>query len=137
MIKIAAIILENDRKEILLYLRDNKPNIPFPHHWDLFGGHIEKGETQEEALERELKEELDIQIKNYNFFKKYEVNHGDVYPNIKYVFSGKINKEISELTLKEGEKLQFFPQESIGNIKFANVLKDIVMEYINSKKRYQ
>jgi len=64
MKKIAAIILENDQGELLLYLRDNKPGIPFPLHWDLIGGHVEEGETPEEALVREVKEELDFDLKD-------------------------------------------------------------------------
>ena len=55
MKKIAAIILENNKGELLLYLRDGKPGIPFPFHWDLFRGHVEEGETPEDALIRELK----------------------------------------------------------------------------------
>lgn len=58
MKKIAAIILENDKREILLSLRDNKPGIPFPNYWDLIGGHVEEGETPEEALVREVKTEF-------------------------------------------------------------------------------
>ena len=69
MKEIAAIILENDKGEFLLYLRENKPDIPFPDHWDLIGGHIEEGETPEEALVREVKEELDIDLKEYIFYK--------------------------------------------------------------------
>lgn len=131
MIQIASIILENDKGEILLYLRDNKPTIPFPHHWDLFGGYIEEGETPEEALVREVKEELNYDLVEYRFFKRYECLEGDVHQNIKYVYIGKINKPIEELTLSEGEKLQFFSREEIPNVKFANVLKKIVLDYIN------
>jgi len=133
MKKIVAVILENNKGEILLYLRDNKPNIPFPRHWDLFGGHVEKGETPEEALIREVKEELDYDLKDYSFFKKYDCLEGDVHPNIKYVYVGKVNKTITELTLQEGEKLQFFSKNEIHNIKFANILKTIVMDYLNDK----
>ncbi len=50
MKEIAAIILENDKGEFLLYLRDNKPGIPFPNHWDLIGGHVEEGETPKRLL---------------------------------------------------------------------------------------
>jgi len=71
MKKIASLIVENEKGEILLYLRDNIPTIPFPNHWDLFGGHIEEGETPERALVREVKEELDYDLKNYKFFRKY------------------------------------------------------------------
>ncbi len=133
MKKVAAIILENNKGEILLYLRDNKPDIPFPHHWDLFGGHVEPGETLEVALVREVKEELGIKLDNYRFFKKYECLEGDVAPNIKYVYVAKLDKPISELTLKEGERLKFFSKEEIPKVKFANVLKKIVTDYIDSK----
>ena len=132
MKKIVSIILENDKGEILLYLRDNNLNIPFPHHWDLFGGQIEEGETPEEALVREVKEELNYDLKEYKFFKKYDCFKGDAYPNVKYVYIGNIDKPIDEIKLQEGEKLKFFPKEEIPNIKFANILKDIVMDYINS-----
>lgn len=133
MKKIAAIILTNKKGQILLYLRDNKPNIPFPRHWDLFGGYIEEGETPEEALVREVKEELAYNLKEYKFFKKYECLEGDAHPNIKYVYVGKVDKPIEELTLQEGEKLQFFSREEIPKVKFANILKKIVIDYINDK----
>ena len=132
MREIAAVILENERGEILLYLRDNKPTIPFPHHWDLFGGHLEEGETPEQALEREVKEELDMDLKDYAFFRQYQCLEGDAYPNVKHVFTAKIDKAISELTLLEGERLQFFSRDEIPSIKFANILKTIVMDYIAS-----
>ncbi len=74
MKKIAAIIFENDKGEFLLALRDNKPGIPFPNHWDLIGGHVE-----------------------------------------------------------EGERPQYFSREEIPNLKFANIIKSILMDYINSK----
>jgi len=129
--KIAAIILENDKGEFLLYLRDNKPGIPFPNHWDLIGGHVEEGETPEEALVREFKEELDLDLKEYTFYKKYECLTGDAYENIKYIYSGKINLPIEKVTLLEGVRPQYFSREEIPGVKFANMLKSIVMEYIS------
>ena len=131
MKEIAAIILENDKREFLLYLRDNKPDIPFPDHWDLIGGHIEEGETPEEALIREVKEELDIDLKNYTFYKRYECLTGDAYENIKYIYYGKINLPIEEITLMEGVRPQYFSRAEIPNVKFANILKAIVMDYIS------
>lgn len=131
MKKIAAIILENDNGEFLLALRDNKPGIPFPNHWDLIGGHVEEGETPEEALVREVKEELDIDLKEYSFFKTYECLAGDAYENIKYIYTGKINIPIEEVTLLEGERPQYFRREEIPDVKFANIMKSIVLDYID------
>lgn len=130
MKKIAAIILENDKGEFLLALRDNKSWIPFPNHWDLIGGHVEEGETPEEALVREYKEELDLDLKEYSFFRKYECLTGDAYENTKYIYTGKINIPIEEVTLLEGERPQYFSREEIPEVKFANIIKSIVLDYI-------
>jgi 8-oxo-dGTP diphosphatase len=130
MKKIAAIILENDKGEFLLALRDNKPWIPFPNHWDLIGGHVEEGETPEEALVREFKEELDLDLKEYTFFRKYECLTGDAYENVKYIYTGKINIPIDDVTLLEGERPQYFTREEIPDVKFANIIKSIVLDYI-------
>jgi 8-oxo-dGTP diphosphatase len=132
---IAAIILENDEGKFLLYLRDNKPDIPFPDHWDLIGGHIEEGETPEEALLREVKEELDLDLKEYTFYRKYECLNGDAYENIKYIYFGKINLPIEKVTLLEGVRPQYFSKEEIPNVKFANILKSIVMDYISDHQQ--
>lgn len=134
MKKIAAIIFESDKGEFLFYLRDNKPGIPFPLHWDLFGGHVEEGETPEEALVREVKEELDYDLKDYRFFRKYECSVGDAYPNVKYIFSGRFSLPVEEITLLEGEYVRYFKREEIPGIKFANILKDIVLDYIDSRQ---
>jgi 8-oxo-dGTP diphosphatase len=136
MKEIAAIILENDKGEFLLALRDNKPGIPFPDHWDLIGGHVEEGETPDEALKREVKEELDIDLKEYTFYKKYECLTGDVYENIKYIYRGKINLPIEEVTLLEGIRPQYFSREEIHNVRFANIIKTIILEYISDQNFY-
>jgi 8-oxo-dGTP diphosphatase len=130
MKEIAAIILENDKGEFLLALRDNKSWIPFPNHWDLIGGHVEEGETPEEALIREYKEELDLDLKEYTFFRKYECLTGDAYENTKYIFYSKFNIPIGEVTLLEGERPQYFSRQEIPDLKFANIIKSIVLDYI-------
>ena len=72
MQQIAQILLFDGNNKLLIYLRDDKAEIPFPNHWDFFGGHVEAGETPEAALVRELKEELDIELEHWQFFRQYE-----------------------------------------------------------------
>lgn len=56
----ALLVLEDGR--YILQLRDPLPHIWFPDHWGLFGGVIEDAETLEEALVRELCEELGFEV---------------------------------------------------------------------------
>jgi 8-oxo-dGTP diphosphatase len=130
MKQIAAIIFENDNEELLLYLRDNNPAIPFPDHWDLIGGHVEEGESPEEALVREVKEELDLDLKDYSFYKKYECLTGDAYENIKFIYTGRITIPLEEITLLEGVRPQYFKRSEIPGVRLANILKSIILEYI-------
>jgi 8-oxo-dGTP pyrophosphatase MutT (NUDIX family) len=59
----AGIILFN-RNKFLLVLRDDNPKISYPDSWGIFGGGVEKGETSEQAIIRELQEELGLKIEN-------------------------------------------------------------------------
>ena len=133
MVTIAQIIFENEKGELLLYLRDNKPGIPFPLHWDLIGGHVEEGETPEQALVREVKEELDIELKEFRFFRKYDCYDGDAYPNVKYIYTGRIDLPIEKITLLEGDHPRYFRKDEIPDVKFANILKRIVMDYLKER----
>jgi hypothetical protein len=48
----------------LMQLRDEIPTIVAPGCWGLFGGHLDPGETPEQALRRELLEGQDIALRS-------------------------------------------------------------------------
>ena len=50
------------RGELFMLLRDDKPNIAAPFRWSLLSGAVEIGETPDQAMAREIKEEIDIEI---------------------------------------------------------------------------
>lgn len=52
-----------NKGRVLAILRDNKPSINFPGHWDFPGGSREKNEKPEDVAIREIKEELNIEIR--------------------------------------------------------------------------
>ncbi|VAV89757.1 hypothetical protein MNBD_ALPHA04-1087 [hydrothermal vent metagenome] len=57
----AKVALFNDG-QLLIYRRDNDPNIPFPDMLDLPGGGRENGESGAECVARETQEEFGIRI---------------------------------------------------------------------------
>ncbi|NLM53004.1 MAG: (deoxy)nucleoside triphosphate pyrophosphohydrolase [Firmicutes bacterium] len=61
MIDVAAAVLENDEGKILVAKR--KKGKKLGGFWEFPGGKIEEGETPEETLKRELREEMNVEIK--------------------------------------------------------------------------
>lgn len=96
-----AILYQTDK--FLLQLRDNIPNIAYPGHWGLFGGHLDPGETPEIAVVRELQEEICYAVIEVVKFGVYEDDRAT-----RHVFAAPLSVDISELTLLEGWDLGLF-----------------------------
>ncbi|WP_342515162.1 8-oxo-dGTP diphosphatase MutT [Sporosarcina sp. FSL K6-1522] len=63
-VHVVGAIIENEQKEILCALRG--PDMTLPNLWEFPGGKIEVGETKEEALKREIQEELGCTIEVFD-----------------------------------------------------------------------
>ena len=113
---VAAIIL-NKNKQYLLQLRDDYPHIYFPGRWGLFGGAIEKNETELDAIRRELYEELEFQPKDIDFFSRFnfDINNGEKQINyFRSYFICNINDdEATNLKLHEGKNYGFYSEDKI------------------------
>lgn len=130
MVQIAQALLFDRDGRLLIYLRDDKPTIPFPNHWDLFGGHVEAGETPEQALCRELQEEIGVALEMWRLFRRYECLTGDAYPNEKFIYFSEINRLAADLTLYEGQRLTSIAAAERFDYKFANILGAVVEDFI-------
>lgn len=67
---IAVILFVDDEGRILL--QDRSDMSKYGEEWGYFGGKIEHGETKEEALEREIREELEFSLSSYTYLGRYQ-----------------------------------------------------------------
>lgn len=132
MNQVATALLFDGNNKLLIYLRDDKPEISFPGYWDLFGGRVEPGETPEQALVRELKEELNIDIQQFELYKTFE-SPTEANPNVKFVYVVKIEAAAESLTLYEGQYLKAIDLEERNEYRFANILAQILEDYAQFK----
>jgi 8-oxo-dGTP diphosphatase len=92
-----AIAILHIQDRFLMQLRDDIPGIIYPGHWAFFGGHIDLGETPEEAVKRELQEEIGhtpSQISEFHCYRDEEV--------IRHVFQAPLTVGLDQLVLGEG-----------------------------------
>jgi 8-oxo-dGTP pyrophosphatase MutT (NUDIX family) len=80
-----------------------------PDYFGLFGGGIENNESSEEALKREILEELDFVPEEYKFFRFYDFEQG-----AKYVYILKVSDNFEKnIKILEGEYGKFFSEEDV------------------------
>ena len=124
-----SIIFLNDKMQILLFLRDDIPGLPYPNMWDIPGGHVEKDETPEQCIVREMKEEMGLDIQGFELFKVV-----DFADRMEYVFWKKVNLDISKIKLTEGQCLKWFTEDGIKNTHLAYEFDQVTLDFFREKK---
>ena len=124
--KIALVILEQPNGDIALQLRDDKPTIPHPNHWALFGGKIEAGEQPKQAALREIAEELTIQLhpQQLTFLKKFELESQKEH----FLFHYPLEEELRKAQLTEGQRFQCWQPDQIQNQRLGD--HDLVFSHL-------
>ena len=120
----SSIIFINDERKILLFLRDDTPNIPYPDMWDVPGGHVDKNERPEQCIVREMKEEMNMTLDEFELFSKIEFED-----RIEYTFWARANFSIDEIVLLEGQKLKWFTKDEAKRTPLAYGFNEIVEKF--------
>lgn len=104
-------ILINSRGQVLLQQRDDNPAIRYPGHWSLFGGTIEDGESAAAAIAREVREEINFEMRNFGLFREFVQNN-----KREFAFVGELSAELCDLTLSEGQAMNLFNPEQLPEL---------------------
>jgi 8-oxo-dGTP diphosphatase len=126
-----SIILRNSKNKVLLFLRDNKPQIPYPNMWDVPGGHVEAGETPEETIVREMMEEIETDV---SACKRYSVY--DFPDRIEYIFLMDFEAETESIPLHEGQCLRWFAEAEIPWDNLAYGFDLVLRDYFAGRQRW-
>ena len=122
----------------LIIIRDNKillakraeEELGYKDTWSIPGGGPEFDEGIEEALHREIQEELGCKIKEYKYFKSYYMKLAEDFIARAFYFYGDIEGEIK--LNDELSEFQWFDinDSNLLKLNFAFNQKDVIKDFI-------
>jgi len=124
---VAGIIYNADRTEILLSLR--KPEQHQGGLWEFPGGKIEVGEGQQDALARELKEELNIVPGSASFY--LDINHRYADKQVHLWFWEVFDIEGEPQSLEQ-QQWQWWPVQALQELQFPKANQAVVDQLLAS-----
>jgi len=123
---IVGIMLINAAGQVLLLHREKDPAIYAPDKWGLVGGHVEPGESLDEAIRRETREEIGLDLAA---FRPFVECHDAEYE--RYIYIGPIDKRLDELILGEGQDMGFFqPAEALCKLDLTDPTRTCLGAYL-------
>ncbi len=114
MINVVAAVIKDENEKILITQRNLKK--AQGGLWEFPGGKIEPNETRENAIVREIKEELDIDIEVKAYLSEKVFNYPEKDINLIALECKKISGEIK---LLEHEDYKWILKKELDNFQFA------------------
>ena len=109
---VAAVIKKNN----LYFIAQRNRNKHFAYYWEFPGGKVDKQETFENALKREIKEELSINIRVFNHIASEKHKDEKIDVNVHYYLCESLNKNI---ILSEHEDMKWLQKNDLKQFKMA------------------
>lgn len=87
----------------------------FKGQWEFPGGKIEEGETPEQALKREIREELDTDVEVYDLIDTIEYDYPNFHLSMDCFWCEMIT---GELVLKEAEAAKWLSKDELDSVQW-------------------
>lgn len=118
----ASALLVDAGGRVLLQQRDDAPDLAFAGMWTFFGGAVEAGETHEQAVYREVAEELgwrDPKLVYWTTQVRPHVAAPDTHAVHNHIYVGRLTVSPNDLTLGEGQAMALFDAAAAGTMELA------------------
>lgn len=102
----------------------------FKDYWEFPGGKIEAGESREEALKREIREELDTEISVDSFLTTVECDYPDFHLTM-HCFLCSVRS--GHLVLKEHENAAWLSREELGSVDWLPADVEVVKKLVGDE----
>ncbi len=112
-IKVVAAIIVADKNDQKMLFSTQRGYGEFKDGWEFPGGKVEEGESPEQAIVREIKEELDTLIKVEKFIDKIEYDYPDFHLSMDCFLCSILE---GNLVLKEHEAAKWLSKEDIDSV---------------------
>ncbi len=113
---------------LLLHHRDDKPGIAHPGCWAGFGGAVEDGETVEQALRREVKEETGLVVEDAVFLTEALDHEGDGRLVSLFYVAGDYRPE--DIDLQEGAGVAIQRTADFPHLKVTPFVRRVIDSYL-------
>lgn len=116
IVKVVAAVIKslNDKGQTII-LSTQRGYGEFKDSWEFPGGKIENGETPQEALKREIMEELDTQIEVGTLIETIEYDYSDFHLSMDCFWCEIIS---GNLVLKEHENAKWLTKEQLQDVEW-------------------
>ena len=130
MTEVVAALIKRDNKFLICQRPRNKARALL---WEFVGGKVEQGESREDALKRECKEELDVDITVGKLFMKVVHEYPDITIGLS-LFEADIDEE-QEIKLLEHVDAKWITAEEIDEYEFCPADEDILAKIKSEYRR--
>lgn len=128
-LEVVGALIENEKKEILCMLRAREK--AFGNMWEFPGGKIEKNETIHEAIARELKEELDIDLLKSEKYQEVKKEYEKIIINLT-ILRCEIDLK-REIRVKEHEGMVWLKKENLESLVWVPTDIPVVKKLLGEK----
>lgn len=119
---VVGVVLLRADGAALLQLRDDAPDISDPGLWVMPGGHIEPGETSDEAALREFEEETRYRCARMRPLVELQGGELGYEEDFKLIFFWENYDGRQRIECREGQALEFIPRAEADNLQRRDYL---------------